>query len=116
MEITLDDMGIRQSDVGYDMAYYLSKKTNKSIKDILEGVAMKKIIVTSDKIAFAVYLYNKAIRDVGMKRSKSLMLSDVLLWSEFVFIPTSDNIFTFKQENEIHYIYVKDKGDEAYDN
>ena len=51
-----------------------------------------------------------------MKRSKSLMLSDVLLWSEFVFIPTSDNIFTFKQENEIHYIYVKDKGDEAYDN
>ena len=43
MEITLDDMGIKQSNVGYDMAYYLSKKTNTSMKYVLEGVANKKI-------------------------------------------------------------------------
>lgn len=116
MEITLDDMGIKQSNVGYDMAYYLSKKTNTSMKYVLEGVANKKIIVTSDKISFAVYLYNKAMRDVGMKRSSPLMLSEVLLWLEFVFIPSSDNIYTFKQDFEVHYIYVKTKEDDYYDN
>lgn len=116
MEITLDDMGIRQSNVGYDMAYYLSKKTNTSMKYVLEGVANKNIIVTNDKIAFAVYLYNKAMRDVGMKRTTPLMLAEVLLWMEFVFIPNSNNIYVFKQDGEVHYIFVKGMGDELYGN
>ena len=116
MEINFSDMNARQSNVGYEMAYYLSKKLDKSITEVLQLSEKRDIIVTTNKSAFAIYTYKKSISKIGIKNTKLVYLYEVLLWLDFVVLPNESNIYnfkiyTFKQDGEIHYIYVKSKGE-----
>ena len=108
------EMGMKQSDVGYDMAHYLTKKLDKSFKEIVHNAALNNIIITTNKVAFAIYVYNKAILSLGITQDRAPRLSEILIWLDFVFLPSSPSVDVFKQNGEVHYIYVKDERDETY--
>lgn len=114
IEINPYDMGVQLDNVGYNMANFISKRTGKTITQVLSEMSTGRIIATSDKLSFSAYLYRLSMGKLGVKKSKPIELADLLIWLDFTFMPYSENVLTFYQNKEVCYIYIGEEGDEKY--
>ena len=113
-DINLPSISIEPMAMDYEITKYISEKTNRSITDVLKDVSKGNILVTTDKLSFSLYLYNRRVYRKGLRRDK-VEASDILLWLDIVFAPYSDDIFTFGDKGKTYYIFVKNEGDKYYD-